>query len=449
MRGAAPTILKGLVMVRIFGRVTFALVVLASISARADKYEMVSYTPPPGWQLQVAQDGRAYLRQDAEVGSITLYAARPVTAAAKEVFLEDWRNKVQAAITVATPKPEVVTSGDVTRVSAVRQATANGRNFTIVLVTFVVRGQAVSVTGAASGDEANRQLAAFFDGMTAGDAPAPAPAPAAAAGTIEVEFDVPDAYTPGRQGPMVVLTPRNADTRTPCTYGVAPARASLGSLEADAQAALVETFAGWQKKNADETRNSAMRGTAAAGWPYYWYRADLQRLVNGSYEYATGMVTVFPAGTGRVNVVWGFGNLAHCTHNDASFAHIFHSLKPKGWSSDGGQALARDLVGTWRLRQTQGMIEYKFGADGSFEEGRGTSTTTGVSETTKSRAVVGRYALKGSRITLTGGDGKSLTYLVRVYDEWVMGKWTRAMSLLNDGAIPPYEAQFFRIDQAP
>jgi hypothetical protein len=431
-------------MVSTFGRVLVALGVAAlSATAWADRYGALTYTPPPGWTMQVASDGRGYLRQDAEAGSITLYASRPVTAPAAEVFAEDWRRKVQAALPVEMPAPTVVTAGEVTRASGVAQTSAGGRPFTIVLVTYVVGGRATSVTGAASGDEAIRQLATFIDGMTIDGA---APAQAAAPGGIDVDFDVPAGYEKRREGAAIVLAPSTA--RAPCTYGFAPSRPSSGDLEADARAAFAEVWggAGWQKKNRDETRNNAMRGTSAAGWPWYWYRGDLERLAGGSHEYASGMVTVFPAGKGRVNVLFGFGDLARCTQDDVHYSRLFHGLRPRGWSSDGGKALTRDLAGTWRNTEAQGMRQVRFDAAGRYQEGMGATTTLGVAETTTSRATDGKYALRGSRLTMTRGDGKSSTYLVRVYDEWFMGKWTRAMSLLDDTATPPYEVQYFRIE---
>ena len=144
---------------------------------------------------------------------------------------------------------------------------------------------------------------------------------------------------------MVVLTPATIDEKTPCAYGISPARSSSGNLEADARSAILEALPGWSLKS---DSYNAMRGVAGAGWPYFWFRTDVQRLVGGSYEYATAMTMAFPAGQGLVNIIWGVGTPARCALDDLSFARLFHSLRPRGWISDGGKALSRELQGTWR-----------------------------------------------------------------------------------------------------
>src|SRR6185503_4832493 len=188
-------------------------------------------------------------------------------------------------------------------------------------------------------------------------------------------------------GSMVVLTPEKADETTPCAYGISPPRPSNGMLEADARSALLEVLPGWQLKS---DSYNAMRGTAAAGWPYFWFRTDVQKLVGGSYEYAMAMTMAFPAGPGKANIVWGVGNPARCTLDDLAFARLFHSLRPRNWNSDGGKALSRDLQGTWRDSQRAGVAQYTFMANGRYEFGIGTVTRMGLFERTSSTVVDGR-----------------------------------------------------------
>lgn len=246
---------------------------------------------------------------------------------------------------------------------------------------------------------------------------------------------------------MVVLTPTTVDDKTPCAYGLSPARPSSGALDADARAAVLEALPGWQLKS---DSYDAMRGTSGDGWPYFWLRTDAQRLVAGSYEYAAVMAMAFPAGPGRVNIMWGVGNPARCTLDDLSFARLFHSLRPRGWTSDGGKALARALQGTWRNSQRLGVAQYKFMPGGRYEFGIGTVTTTGLLERTSASVSDGRYELRGSELTVTPGrrDRGATRYRVRIYDEFVRERWTRAMSLLDEGATPALEVQYMRVDDS-
>jgi hypothetical protein len=301
----------------------------------------------------------------------------------------------------------------------------------------------------AAGDEAMREVSAFLSSLTiasgtsAATATRSGPVPAS---EIEVDFDVPPGYSSKRDGGMVVLTPTTIDEKSPCAYGLSHARPSKGSLDADARAALLEVFPEWQLKS---DSFNALRGTAGAGWPYFWFRTDLQKLTGGSYEYVTAMTMAFPAGPGRVNIVWGVGNPARCTLEDIAFARLFHSLRPRSWSSDGGKALARDLQGTWRNSESVGMAQYKFMPTGRYEFGIGTITRLGLFERTSSSVSDGRYELRGDELNITPDrrDRGVSKYRVRIYDEFVLGRWTRAMSLLDEAAKPALEVQYMRIEE--
>jgi hypothetical protein len=338
-----------------------------------------------------------------------------------------------------------------------RQINVQGANTSIVLTVIVGRGRAIGVLGTGAGDEVLRELADFFSGLTVTRSAPGAPTAAAptasgsgavSAGGIEVDFDPPPGYIARQDGRMMVLAPATVDEKTPCAYGLSPARSSSGNLEADARAAILESLPGWSLKS--NGYYNAMRGVASAGWPYFWFRADVQRLVGGSYEYATAMTMAFPAGQGRVNILWGVGSIARCMPDDLSFARLFHSLRPRGWNSDGGKALSRELQGTWRNSQSVGIAQYKFMANGRYEFGIGTVTRMGLLERTSSSVSDGRYELRGAELTLIPDrrDRGVSKYRVRIYEEFAAGRWTRAMSLLDESANPALEAQYMRIEDS-
>jgi hypothetical protein len=311
------------------------------------------------------------------------------------------------------------------------------------MVTFVGRGRALGVVTVTAGDEVQREVTAFLNTVSIGSGTASA---TNSADAFEVEFDVPSGYLSKRESGMIVLTPVTVNDETPCAYGIAPARSSSGNLESDARSAVNDVVSGWQIKN---ERYEAMKGVAAAGWPYYWFRTDVQRLAGSSYEYATVMTMAFPASAGRVNVVWGAGNPARCLLDDVSFARLFHSLRPRGWTSDGGKSLTSAIQGTWRNSQSVGMAQYKFLPNGKYEYGIGTITRLGIFETTASSASDGRWELRGSELIITPNvRGRAPSkYRVRVYDEFVAGRWTRAMSLLDEASKPALEVQYMRVEQ--
>ena len=262
----------------------------------------------------------------------------------------------------------------------------------------------------------------------------------------QLGFDAPTGYVSQPNGEVVVLVPSTPSDRTPCIYGVAPDRPASGNLEADAEAALLQSVVtGWRRL---DEGHYAMRGTSAAGWPYVWYRAAFQGDINGQSQAVNAMAMVLPAGRDRVHVVWGMGSIARCLLDDVAFEQLFHSLRPAGWESDGGQALLQASLGAWRYTAAAGLQQLTFKADGRYERDLGSRAQVGVSERTSATATGGQFTLRDGVLTLRPDhrpeSGES--YRVRVYDEFSPGGWKRAMALLDTGANPPLVIPYYRFD---
>jgi hypothetical protein len=265
--------------------------------------------------------------------------------------------------------------------------------------------------------------------------------------TSNLGFDVPPGYMQERNGGMVILSPAPVSERTPCVYGIAPDRPATGNLEADAEAALFQAVVPGFRRLDD--RHAAMRGVSAAGWSYVWYRAALEGDLGGQRQAVNAMAMVLPAGTGRVHVVWGIGSIARCLLDDATFEQLFHSLRPAGWKSDGGQALTRDLLGTWRYTASAGVQQFVFTADGRFDRDLGNRARVGVSERTSTTASGGRYTVRDGELMLAPDHRPQSPdrYRVRVYDEWYQGSWKRVLAMLS-GGDPPLVIPYYKIEDA-
>jgi hypothetical protein len=259
--------------------------------------------------------------------------------------------------------------------------------------------------------------------------------------SIEVDFAVPSGYVAQHEGGLLWMLPHNGrDARTPCIYGLAPPRPSRGSLEVDAEAALVETVAvGWPRITDERI---ALRGVAAAGWPYFLSGGEFRGTIAGEIRSLAVMALVFPAPAHRVNVVFGLGSLGACRFDDVPFAQLFHSLRPRGWPNPASNALARDLIGTWEGR---GLSQHTFLTDGRYSR----STAGVLHDRTISGEGDGRYALRGAEITITPrvvGQAPE-RFRVYIYDKWNNRRWQRAMSVLYDDSRPPYVAEYVRAAQ--
>ena len=406
--------------------------------ARGDTFEFLNYSPPAsGWTRQMSADGPVY-RRASGIGLISFYASSAATGTAADEFAKTWRAKIETPLSIKAPQPKIEAAGEFKIAVGAQNVDAQGTMMAITLVTFVGRGRTISLSAVAAGDDVLREVTAFLDTVdivkgTASSAAIPTNA-------IEVDFDVPAGYTSQRDGQAVVFKPANLSRTTPCVYGISPARASTGNLETDARAALLEPLPGWQIKS---DHYNAMKGISGAGWPYYWFRTDVQQMSGGSMQYLTAMAMAFSSGPGRVSIFWGFGSTGVCSVDDQTFLRLFFSLRPRGWTSDGGKALGRELQGLWRDTQNAGMAQYQFASNGRYEYGLATSTTFGNLETRTGSVHDGRWEIRGSDLILTGGS-RSGKYRVRIYDEFLGGVWRRAMSVLNESGL---DVHYMRIVQ--
>lgn len=269
------------------------------------------------------------------------------------------------------------------------------------------------------------------------------------AGSADLGFDVPPGYVQQRSGDVIVLAPAVPSDQTPCIYGIAPPRPASANLEADAEAALLQAVVpGWRRI---DDRHAAMRGVAAAGWSYVWYRAAFEGDLGGQRQAVNAMAMVLPAGAGQVHVVWGMGSIARCLLDDATFEHLFHSLRPSAWTSDGGQALTRALMGSWRFTASAGLHQFKFTGDGRYARDLGSRAQVGVMERTSSTATDGRFTLSDGELLLTPDHRPQSPdrYRIRVYDEWFLGGWKQAMTMMDGAAKPPNVVQYYRVDDSP
>lgn len=274
-----------------------------------------------------------------------------------------------------------------------------------------------------------------------------APDAGAQGGAGELGFTMPAGYVQQRQGDVIVLAPANAGPQNPCVYGLAGRHAYTGSLEAAAEAALTQIVVpGWQRL---DDRHAAMRGTSADGWPYVWYRAAFRGNMGGQQTAVNAMALVLPAGPGQVHLVWSMGNIAHCLADDATFEALFHSLRPPAWTADGGQALTKAMIGTWRFTAgAAGMHQLTFRPDARYARDLGSTVRAGVMESTSATATDGRFALRDGELTLTADQRPQspVRYFVRVYDEWYQGTWKRAMTLVAVDVTPPTVVQYYRVE---
>jgi hypothetical protein len=151
------------------------------------------------------------------------------------------------------------------------------------------------------------------------------------------------------------------------------------------------------------------------------------------------MAMVFPASANKVNLAFAIGPLGQCMFDDAPFAQLFHSLRPRGSPTPAGNALERLLIGTWSGR---GLSQRTFYPGGHYSsESAGSLHGSAIS-----REGGGSYTLRGSEVTVTSRAGQPPErFRVDIYDKWNNSGWQRAMTVLyDDGTRPLYAVEYVR-----
>jgi hypothetical protein len=422
----------------------FAVVPTGSV--RAETFEFLTYAPPAGWTKEVSADKTVYRRRSG-VGAIVFYAGYPSNRPAADEFREMWRKRLEATVPGAAPPPEIQRDGDYTAAVGMRVVNAQGTLTTIVLSAFIGRGRAVGVLTMSAGDDVFAEVKTFFDGLSVnpGASVPSTDSGRPSAGEPNLEYKVPAGYTTERDGRLIVLSPPKMDEKTPCAYVVGPPRASSGKLETDARTALPEILPGWRPKSEHYT---ALRGVSGDGWEYFVFQTDMVGNVDGREQSLTAMAIALQTDSGQVSIAWGFGNAAYCSIHRIAFAGFFHGLRPRGWPSDGGRAMSRELNGLWRLTTDYGLAQYKFTADGGYQYGMSAVTSYGLPNTTYSNVRDGRYELREGQLILKpeGKGGATERYRVRIYDEYLSGTWQRYLSLYDEKNDPANDVQYARIE---
>ena len=404
--------------------------VAIAAGAGTERFESITYgPPPPSWSvLDLGEEGRRYVRQEETGNGVILVTGQASTGTPAEAFTSLWRDHAARLVPGPAPEPSARREGDLTVLSGARTIVSEGAPVSASVIAVVGAGRALGVVGISTGDAMQPEVAAVLASVHVSPVPASRAASGEPATAGDLEYEVPPGYLERSEPGKIVFLPEVFDARTPCVYGLAPPRRTRGSLEADAEAALLEVLEPVWRPVAG--RRGAMRGTAAAGWPYAWVRSAFQQDAPGAGQAVQAMAMVLPAGGGKVHVVWGRGDQAQCGLDDVSFERLFHGLRPSGWMSDGGKVLQRDVVGSWSSGGSGGPRQLVLRADGRYER---TSSSAGAGAP-PGTVVQGRYTLRGDELTLSAEVGARDVrhYRVRVHDAWRPEGWKRSLTLLED-----------------
>ena len=426
------------------------VVVLLGGVAHAETFEGATYTIPAGWKA--VPGGLQRTGTTGGVGVIRFIPGHAAsTRGATAEFTAMWNTRVVPELegargSTAAPAPESGTDGDMTILAGGTAVVVQKVELNVVLTTIIGRGRVFGIASIAAGDPAVAEVIAFYDAVTFGTRAA---TPAAVAPTVpaakpatlsrDLEFKLPPGYA--MNGGFMM--PSKPDASTPCIYAIGPTRASSGSLETDAKGAL-GTLGDWKIKWAD--RFEFRRGISGGGWAFYWVRTTVTK----GTEEANAMTMAIAGANGQTHIVYGMGGF-QCLLEDASFMHLFHSLRVPGASAaDGSKQIAGELAGnSWRMTTgsyssgPSGMIQYTFSPNGRYWYGYGVRTQMAYTETTTTSVGDGSWTVKDGVLVLTPDrkDRGVQRIPIRLYDWPIGGSTVRSLGWFTGSS----ELQYFRV----
>jgi hypothetical protein len=170
-------------------------VLLQSAGVRAESFEAINYTPPPGWAVQNAQDARAlfstsshdslkaYTRPD-NGGYIVFNGAHGQETMRRNpeaAFQMSWRELVERVAGIEVPPPQIQRTADCVLASGDRLAHfINGINGHARLYIVLGKERRLGIVGIAMKPEALREVNAFFGTVMVTECPVPTVPPPSA-----------------------------------------------------------------------------------------------------------------------------------------------------------------------------------------------------------------------------------------------------------------------------
>jgi hypothetical protein len=418
-------------------RIWLALVVVMSLgsSAIADSFEFLAYTPPPkSWTKQTHPAGAVTYTTTANGGGMIMLvpSVTPIGTPTEE-FETYWRANVEPIIKAALPKPKSRPARDLTMVWGSTRVTGGGQTVDVQVVMFVGRGSVLGTVTLTTSAESVKEVAAFNASVKILDEnrpiakpPDPAkkpttpslgkpavttpPTPTMPAG-IAVDYVAPPGFgkTKSENG-ITSLLYDERPVRDDCLLALYPPLPSSGDLEKDVDSAIQTVPAGWEAPRTSFV--TQQKGIGPTGWPYV-YKTSLVSTVKGTNGgTATVLVVGLWAPNRQVSFVYGFGG-RDCPLETA-LERLFHTITPRGVTSDGGKAFRAGLEKkAWR--------DYTFLPSGRYQQ------------RVKDAVVEGTWKIAGSTVLLSpDANGTKETLRVRTVSDYTLGQWRDALVVLSD-----------------
>ena len=147
------------------------LLVSAANAQRVEKFDIVSFTPPAGWETKKTDEARTYSTADEKAGTfciITLVRSMPSQGSSKADFELIWKAMVADQFKPAS-KPEMGESGPKQGWMGelgIAPVEIEGMKGAAMMTTLTGNGKVIAVLALANSEKHTKDIEAFVDGIT-------------------------------------------------------------------------------------------------------------------------------------------------------------------------------------------------------------------------------------------------------------------------------------------
>jgi hypothetical protein len=430
------------------GFAIYLLLILCSSSllAQQEKFDLLSFSPPPGWARTLNNDVAMYSSSNEGSGAfclISIYKSLDGSGDISTDFTNSWNTLAATRLSIADkPKAEKGESENGwDSQSGSASFTMQGSPCVAVLTTLSGYNRMINILVITNNQSYLTELEPFYTSVKI-DKPVqpqmktqPAQINSAPGTLNDYIFTPPPGWTKEVNAGEIVL--RGPDKVS--ILSILPMQPSSGDLENDMKTIFWQVFSGWKPDPRNPDEHISLKGTVPEGWSYFKDEIYITK-EEGDKQYFTFGFVFLAKLDGQVAIVAGSypsaTNLLD-EHYEVDWPLFFHSLKFKNFTAVPDSPLAQDILGEWLTAGNSGATTYTFAANNRYGYGSAYSTTRGYSsyqviETTTTFAGDGKYSLNGNEmIMISDKTQKSDLRKVRVFWEKQYGDWQKRIGLLN------------------
>jgi hypothetical protein len=402
------------------------LVLLATLFAQTQKFDIASFIPPQGWQRLDSNGKLGFFDAKTTDGGthfcqILLYPSRASSGNAVKDFNEEWKSRVVKA-TGYTKKPGMQTKRSpdgwniVTGYANINQ---QGSTYTCTLTSISGFGKVMSVLVNIAGQDYLPFVDQFFknlvlDKNTAVHTPSNNQTTVRTGVLADYSFTAPQGWTAMQYPDGIVLSPPVSNTGERCNITLWPMRPSTGNLQDDANNLFAVVFKDFEPRNGS-TAGSMIRGFSPQGWEYFITKKSIG-LRGGDYQVMFGFAFVARLGN-QVAAISGISKdplVSSCFGLQLTdvWPKFFYSLQFKNWQAPSQSEAANRLPGVWTAVTASAGDRFAFAPNGRFAGAAAAQryvrlSSVDVLRITDAYFGDGAYRMNGNSILLTHDSNKS------------------------------------------